>query len=470
MSAVHELSLTELADAIAKGETTSRAATEASLARFKSIGPKLNCTVLLEEDKALAAADAADARRKAGKPLGPLHGVPLAHKDLFYRAGRPCAGGSKIRQGFVPQTTATVLDRLDTAGALDLGTLHMAEFALSPTGYNEPYGHACNPWNTEHVTGGSSSGSGAAVAARIVSASLGSDTGGSIRHPAAMCGLTGLKPTWSRVSRANAMPLSWSLDCVGPLARTARDCARLMTIIAGADAADPTAARVAVPDYLAQLDGTLKGVTIAVPGNYYYEHVTPEIKSALDESLAALRERGARTVTTSVPDMALINALMIVVMAIEAASIHRNWLATRPEDYADQVRSRIEPGLYYPATRYSEALSLRAKIAAEYVATAMKGADMLHLPTLSIPVPSIAETTAGDPAAVAGKIAAITHCTRGINYLGLPSLALPCGLAGGLPVGFQLVGKPFAEGLLLRAGDAYQRVTDWHTKVPAMPV
>lgn len=467
-NALHTLSLTELADAIAKGETTSRAATEASLARLKTIGPKLNAVVLLEEEQALAAADKADAARKAGKALGLLHGVPLAHKDLFYRKGRPCAGGSKIRRGFVPQVTATVLERLDAAGALELGTLHMAEFALSPTGYNEHYGHARNPWNTNHVTGGSSSGSGAAVASRLVSASLGSDTGGSIRHPAAMCGLTGLKPTWSRVSRANAMPLSWSLDCIGPLAQTARDCARIMQVIAGADAADPTASHIPVPDYASQFNGHLKNLTIAVPGNYYYEHVTPEVKKTLDDSLVALRDLGARTVTTSTPDMALINALMILVMAVEAAGIHRNWLATRPDDYADQVRSRIEPGLYYPATRYAEALSLRAKIAVEYVATVMKGADLLHLPALSIAVPSIAETTAGDPAAIAAKIGAITHCTRGINYLGLPALAVPCGFANGLPVGFQLVGKPFAEALLLRVGDAYQRVTDWHKKLPPL--
>ena len=467
-AAPYLLSLSELAEAIARGEISSRAATEASLARLKAIGPKLNAVVLIEEEQALTAADKADAARKAGKPLGLLHGVPLAHKDLFYRRGRPCAGGSKIRQGFVPQATATALNRLDAAGALDLGTLHMAEFALSPTGYNEPYGHARNPWNTAHVTGGSSSGSGAAVAARLISASLGSDTGGSIRHPAAMCGLTGLKPTWSRVSRANAMPLSWSLDCIGPLAQTARDCARIMQVIAGADIADPTASHMPVPDYASQLNGHLKNLTIAVPGNYYYEHVTPGVKKALDDSLTALRDLGAKTVTTRVPDMALINALMIVVMAVEAASIHRNWLATRPDDYADQVRSRIEPGLYYPATRYTEALSLRAKIAAEYVASAMQGADLLHLPTLSIPVPSIAETTAGDPAAIAAKIGAITHCTRGINYLGLPALAVPCGFVDALPVSFQLVGKPFTEALLLRAGDAYQRVTDWHKRLPPL--
>ena len=467
-AALHALSLSELADAIARGETTSRAATESSLSRLKNIGTKLNAVVLLEEDIALEAADAADAWRAAGKRIGPLHGVPLAHKDLYYRAGRPCSGGSNIRQGFVPGATATVLKRLDAAGALDLGTLHMAEFALSPTGYNEPYGHARNPWNPDHVTGGSSSGSGIAVAARLVTASLGSDTGGSIRHPAAMCGVTGLKPTWSRVSRANAMALSWSLDCVGPLAQTARDCARIMQVIAGADAADPTASAIAVPDYESQLSGHLKNLTIAVPGNYYYDHVTPEVKKALDTSIEAMRDLGAKIVTTTTPDMALVNALMIVVMTVEAASMHRNWLATRPQDYSDQVRSRIEPGLYYPATRYTEALSLRAKIAAEYIASAMKGADLLHLPAMSVPVPSIIETTSGDPAAVAAKIGVLTHCTRGINYLGLPSLGLPCGFANGLPLGFQLVGKPFTEPLLLRAGDAYQRITDWHKRLPAL--
>jgi len=181
-----------------------------------------------------------------------------------------------------------------------------------------------------------------------------------------------------------------------------------------------------------------------------------------------MRDLGAKIVTTTTPDMALVNALMIVVMTVEAASMHRNWLATRPQDYSDQVRSRIEPGLYYPATRYTEALSLRAKIAAEYIASTMKGADLLHLPAMSVPVPSIIETTAGDPAAVAAKIGVLTHCTRGINYLGLPSVGLPCGFANGLPLGFQLVGKPFTEPLLLRAGDAYQRITDWHKRLPPM--
>lgn len=467
-ASIHRLSLTELAAALAAGEITSAAAAESSLERLKRIGAGLNCIVALDETRALEAAQSADEHRRAGRRLGPLHGVPLAHKDLFYRAGRPCSGGSRIRRGFVPQATATVLSRLDAAGALDLGTLNLSEFALSPTGYNEHFGEVANPWNPEHVSGGSSSGSGAAVAARLISASLGSDTGGSIRHPAAMCGVTGLKPTWSRVSRAQVMPLSRSLDCVGPLARSARDCARLMQIIAGADAADPTASAVAVPDYEALLDGNLNGLTIAVPGNYYYDHVEPEMKSVLDESIRVLRELGAGIVTRPVPDMALANALMHLVMAAEAASIHRTWLESRPQDYAAQVRSRIEPGLYYPATRYVEALALRAKIAAEFVGSAMQGADVLHLPAVSIPAPSIAQAHRAEPEAAAELIGLVTHCTRAINYLGLPALGIPCGFVRGLPAGFQLVGRPFSEALLLRAGDAYQRHTDWHTRLPAL--
>ena len=220
-----DLTLTEAADGLARGEFTSVELTRAALERAKELGSKLNCIARLDEQDALQQAEAADRERKAGK-RGPLHGVPLAHKDLFYVRGKVVACGSKIRREFVPDKTATVLTRLAAAGAVNIGSLHMAEFAFSPTGYNEHYGHARNPWNPAHVPGGSSSGSGAAVAARIVYGSLGTDTGGSIRHPAAMCGITGLKPTVTRVSRAGAMPLSFSLDCVGPLARTARDCAR----------------------------------------------------------------------------------------------------------------------------------------------------------------------------------------------------------------------------------------------------
>jgi aspartyl-tRNA(Asn)/glutamyl-tRNA(Gln) amidotransferase subunit A len=468
MTAVETLSLTEVAEAIARGEVSALSVTERTITRLKEFGPVLNCVIRLDETEALQEAVAADKARAAGKPLGSLHGVPLAHKDLFYRAGHPCTGGSKIRHDFVPKTTATVLERLGGAGSINVGTLHMAEFAMSPTGYNEHYGHCRNPWNLDHVPGGSSSGSGASVAARLVYGSLGSDTGGSIRHPAAMCGITGVKPTWSRVSRAGVMPLSWSLDCIGPLARTARDCARLLRVIAGTDPSDPTASTQPVPDYEAGLTGNCKGLRVAVPRSYYYDYVTKGVKDALDGSLATLRHCGVEIVESGVPDMALVNAMAHVLLAVEGATIHRKWFSERPQDYADQVVSRLEPGLYYPATRYAEALALRGKIAAEYLAKTMGSADAIHLPAVSVPVPSIAETTEGDSGAVTAEIGVITHCTRGLNYVGLPVIGIPCGFAEGLPVGFQLVGRPFAEATILRIADAFQRVTDFHLRLPPL--
>lgn len=466
---VLELSLTEAADAIRRGKISSVELTQTAIARARKLGPGLNCFALLNAEEALAEARKADRSLKRGQRRGPLHGVPLAHKDLFYRKGKVVACGSKIRRNFVPDTSATVIDRLAAAGAVNLGALHMAEFAFSPTGYNEHYGHARNPWNPAYVPGGSSSGSGAAVAARIVFGSLGTDTGGSLRHPAAMCGLTGLKPTVTRVSRAGVMPLSHSLDCVGPLARTARDCARLLTVIGGADAADPTAARRPAPKYEAALDGKARGLRIGVPRSYYYDPVDAQIRKKLEQSLDTLRSLGAKTVEVGVPDMTLVNTLMHVVMAVEAATVHRRWLQTRRGDYADQVASRIEPGLFYPATRYCEALAMRASICREFIDTALKGVDVLHLPAIPIPVPTIEETIRGDPARVAQVIGVVGHCTRGINYLGLPAISVPAGFdTNGLPVAFQLVGRPFAEATLLRAADAYQRATEWHRCSPSM--
>jgi aspartyl-tRNA(Asn)/glutamyl-tRNA(Gln) amidotransferase subunit A len=448
------LDLCALSDAIAAGEVSSVTATTVALERLETVGGKLNAVVRLDIDRALEAAEAADKLRTSGAALPPLHGLPLAHKDLFYRAGALSAGGSKIRADFRADVTATVMERLDASGALDLGRLQLAEFAMSPTGYNEHYGHALNPWNPAHVPGGSSSGSGVAVSARLVTGSLGTDTGGSLRHPGAMCGLVGLKPTWGLVPTDGVMPLAASLDCTGPLTRTARDSARLLSVIAGRD-------------YEPHLTGDINGMTVAVPSGYYRELLDPVIAVRLEQAVVALRRLGATTVETTPPDMALINALMQVLLSVEAATIHRRWLIERPQDYADQVRARFEPGLLYPATRYVEALSLRASLTQAWIAACIGSADLALQPAISLPVPTIAATAEGDPADVAAFIGKLTHCTRGINYLGLPSAAVPCGFdAASMPVAFQLVGRPFAEATILRVADAYQGATDWHTRVP----
>ncbi|MBM3357413.1 MAG: amidase [Betaproteobacteria bacterium] len=468
-TAIEQLTLEEAARAIARGDVSSEQVTALSLERLRRLGPLLNCVANVADDSVLDVARTLDRERARGKLRGRLHGVPLAHKDLFYRKGRRVACGSKIRRDFVANTTATVLERLDAAGALDLGTLHMSEFAFSPTGYNHHYGHGLNPWDLTRVPGGSSSGSAAAVAARLVYGSLGTDSGGSLRHPAAMCGLTGLKPTQTRVSRAGVMPLSHSLDCVGPLARTARDCAWLLQAIAGPDHADPTAAGFSVPDFDAGLTGDVTGLRIAVPTNYYYDHATEDVRRLLDATLDVYRQLGAKVSPVRVPDVNLFNTLAQVIMGVEAATIHQRWLATRRNEYSDIVRARIEVGLMYPATRYCEALALRGKLTEAFISATLGECDVLHLPAVSIPVPTIEETTNGDPAHIARTLGALTHCTRGINYLGLPAVTLPCGFtANRMPCGFQLVGRPFAEGLLLRVADAYQRAIDWHRRAPAL--
>ncbi|MCU4652071.1 amidase [Roseibacterium sp. SDUM158016] len=459
--------LVETADAIRRGETTAEAETRAAFARLEAAGRSFNAVAALDLDAALEQAGAVDKARAAGETLGPLAGVPMAHKDLFYRSGRACHCGSKIRAGFVPDTTSTALSRLDAAGAVDLGTLHMAEFALSPTGYNEHFGHGRNPWNPAHICGGSSSGSGIAVAARAVPASLGTDTGGSVRHPAAACGLTGVKPTHGCVSLAGAMPLSATLDTVGVLTCSARDAARVMDVVSGEDPADPTTAWAPSLSHEAALTGDIGGLTIARPRGYYDDELSTEVETALNEAFGCLVGAGASGIETRAPDMVGVNAFAHLVVAVEAATLHRRWIEERPDDYADQVRARIEPGLFYGATHYLEALMRRGAMARDWLDAVLGEADAAILPAFPVAVPTIADTTEGGAEAVAATIGKLTRNTRGINYLGLPAVAIPVGFsASGLPIACQIVGRPWSEPLLLRIADAFQRMTDFHRRTP----
>jgi aspartyl-tRNA(Asn)/glutamyl-tRNA(Gln) amidotransferase subunit A len=455
-AAIAGLDLTGMAAAIAAGEITSVAATTACLEALETTGRRLNAVVSLRHDKALEAAEAADRARARGQLTGPLHGVPLAHKDLFYRRGEISTGGTKIRKDFVAPVTATVIDRLDQAGAIDLGRLHMAEFAMSPTGYNIHHGHGLNPWSERHCPGGSSSGSGIAVAARLVPAALGTDTGGSIRHPAAMCGVFGLKPTWGLVPTDGVMPLSHSLDVVGPLTRNPLDAALMMDVLTARGSR-----------YREACKRPVKGLKLAVVGGSYRAQVRPDIEAALVDVARTMGELGVAVSQTPGPDLALAHAGAHAVMTVEAATVHRHWLETRPDDYAPQVRARIEPGLLYPATRYVEALAMRADVTRQWIEQAMGDADCALIPALAQGVPTIAETTDGDPASVAAAIARCTQSTRAINYLGLPSAVMVCGFdAAGLPIAFQLVGRPHHEGIILRMADMYCHATAWHLRNP----
>jgi aspartyl-tRNA(Asn)/glutamyl-tRNA(Gln) amidotransferase subunit A len=470
VSGIVDLTLVEVADAIRRKKLSSVEVTRACIERSERVQPVLNCYIALQAEGALAAAKKADrALRQRGARIGSLHGVPLAHKDLFYRAGEISTCGSKILRRYRPAITSTAVERLAAAGAIWLGSLHMAEFAANPTGHNDHWGHCRNPWNPAHITGGSSSGSGAAVASRACFGSLGSDTGGSIRTPAAACGVVGLKPTHGRVSRYGVMPRSWSQDTVGPLARTVRDCARMTEIIAGADPLDPTCATNATPRYERELGASIRGVRIGVPANHFYDDAPREIARCMKESLAVLESLGARIVRLRVPDPRHVTGLANTITISEASATHHAWMRERPHDYSLFTRSRLEPGFQVPATAYIEALNLRAHFLEEFIASVFDRVDVLHTPVLTLETPTIADTEPKASGEVSGTVARLTRNTRVFNYLGVPALSVPAGFtAGGLPLAFQLVGRPFAEAMLFRLGHQYQQETQWHTRAPPL--
>lgn len=460
------MSLVAVAKAIASKELSSREVTRSCLHRIAEWQPRLNAFMAIEAEAALAAADAADAALAKGHNRGPLHGVPLAHKDMYYDEGKVVTCGSKIRRDFVATTTSTALQRLKDAGTVRLGSLQMVEFAFGPTGHNPHYGAVRNPWNIDHITGGSSSGSGSAVAARLTFAALGSDTGGSIRMPAHFCGVTGLKTTVGRVSRAGAMPLSQSLDTVGPLAQSAEDCALLLGLMAGADPEDLTASTLPVPDYMAATTGSIKGLKIGVPTAFYVDDLDAEVARVLDDTIATLKKEGAEIVAVELPDQRQLQGACQLVLAAEAAALHKRWMIERPQDYGAQVLMRLQNGLAIPAVSYLEAMRWRGPALAAYLA-AVTGTDAVIAPVAPMPAATIAESDVGNSLNAEAVIQRITRFTRPINYLGLPALSIPSGFTkSALPVGLQLIGRSFDEAMLLRIGAAFQRATDFHQQVP----
>jgi aspartyl-tRNA(Asn)/glutamyl-tRNA(Gln) amidotransferase subunit A len=457
------MTLVEAAEAIAARRVSSRELTEAALERFERLDPVLNCAIALDAEAALAAAEKADET----PPKGPLHGVPLAHKDMFYRAGRVSTLGSKFPRDKL-EVTATALARLDAAGAVDLGTLNMAEFAFGPTGHNYHFGHCRNPWNTDCVTGGSSSGSGASVAAGLVFGALGSDTGGSIRLPAAFCGIVGMKPTWSRVSRFGAMPLSFSLDTIGPLARRVRDCARLLGVIAGADPEDPTSSAAPVPDFEAACGEKVEGMRLGIAPGAFTREVAEPVTGAIEKALGVWRELGCEIVELKAPDLDEMSALYQFVAAAEAVAVHAESLRQRPGDYSDQVRTRLQPGFAVTALQYLEAVRARPQVTAGFVEAVLGKCDALVAPVTPFASARIEDTDVGGGPEMFRVLGEFTRFTRPINYLGLPALSLPCGFEQGMPIGLQLVGRPFAEATLFRLGHAYEAAAEWYKAEPTL--
>lgn len=469
MSAADELTgwtLDETARAIRERRVSAREVAQACLRRIERWNPVVNAVLRVFDDAVVAAADRADAAVAAGRPLGPLHGVPLAHKDMYFRAGRASSMGSKASPG-AAQATATLLERLDRAGALEIAALNMAEFALGPTGHNAAVGHCRNAWNPAHVAGGSSSGSGVAVAARLAYGSLGSDTGGSVRLPASVSGVLGLKPTYGLLSGHGMMPLSHSADTPGVFARTTLDLALLLKAIAGHDPLDARTSPRPVPNYPAALSEDVRGLRVGVPTTFFVERVSDDVARAVRASLDVLAGLGAEVVPVSLPDCSQLTELSRVLVYSEATAIHAANLRARSHLYSPQVRVRAATGLGIPAPVYAQALAIRPRLVASFVHQVFEQCDVLHLPTLGIPAPTIEETDVGGAAVMWEKISVMVRCTAPFNYLGLPALAVPCGFTdNGVPTSFQLAGRPFAEATLLRVAHAYEQATDWHTRAP----
>jgi aspartyl-tRNA(Asn)/glutamyl-tRNA(Gln) amidotransferase subunit A len=464
---VNDLTLSEVAAAIAGRKLSSVEAVRACVDRIERLDRRLRAFITLDAEAALARARALDAEGAGGRLRGPLHGVPLAYKDLCHVPGLPTSCGTRTAEYFTSATECTAVARLSAAGAVTLGKLNMSELALGPFGDNPHHGNVDNPWKTGHVSGGSSSGSGAAVAAGLACGALGSDTGGSIRLPAACCGIVGVKPTYGRVSRAGAMPLSWSLDHLGPMARTVRDATLMLDLIAGHDAHDATSSRRPAGALVAALDGSPGGLRVALPENYYYDGVAAEVREAVESAGRVLVSLGVRVQPMRLPDPASLNDVANILARSESASIHARVLRDRPHELGAAVRSRLEVGLHVSAHDYLQASRLRARLTREFIAEVFGEVDVVLAPTIPEPAPALATVTAGPVDEIVRRMGRFSRLTRPFNVLGLPVVSLPCGFAAdGRPLGMQLAGRPFDEATVLRLAQAYEQATDWHLRRP----
>jgi aspartyl-tRNA(Asn)/glutamyl-tRNA(Gln) amidotransferase subunit A len=428
------------------------------LERIDKLESTLHAYVTITADRALAEARAAEAAIGRGDDR-PLLGIAVAYKDLYATRGITTTAGSALLEDWVPKTDATCVTRLQDAGCVMLGKLITHEFAWGIQTPGHRFLPARNPWNLAHIPGGSSSGSGAALAAGMCVGALGSDTGGSIRGPASFSGIVGLKPTYGRCSRAGVVTLSWTLDHTGPMARTVEDCAYLLQALAGHDPLDPASSRAPVSDYLAPLGRSVRGLTVGVPArDFFLDNADPEVVAAFDDALATLKSLGADVRDVAVPHMWDAPSFMVI-MASEAFSYHECDLRERPEKYGDLLRERLMHGGLYTSAEYVQAMRLRERLRRELL-DVLRTVDVLATPTSPRPAPTFEmmwDTTAGFP----------RSNTPPYNLSGLPALALPCGFStSGLPISLQLAGRPFDEATVLRAGHAYEQATGWHSRHP----
>jgi aspartyl-tRNA(Asn)/glutamyl-tRNA(Gln) amidotransferase subunit A len=462
------LSIAELGPKLRQREVSPVEVTRACVERIEQLEPLLNAFITVTADSAIEEAQQAEREISAGHYKGPLHGVPIAHKDLYYTAGVRTTAGSKVLSELVPDHDARVVELWKQAGTVLLGKLNMHEFAAGGTTDNPHYGPTHNPWKLGYHPGGSSGGSGAALAAGMCFGATGSDTAGSIRIPSHCCGTTGIKPTYGRVSCYGVVPLSWSLDHAGPMARTVEDCALLLQAMAGFDRRDAASVDRPVDDFLRDLNLGVKGLRIGVPVAHFNVRLRADVELAWRTAIQVLVDLGAEPVEVDFENLEEALAIGPTILRAEMRTFHRQWFAERPEDYSTALHERFASVAQLSAAELVEAQQARQRTRSELY-RAFDDVDVLLTPTVPYtaePIPSIhSEVQNGPPPAD------MTRCTYPFNVSGFPALSVPCGFDElDLPIGLQIGAPPWHEALALRVGHAYQHATDWHRRRPAIEV
>lgn len=461
------LSITQLAEQIQQRQLSPVEITHTYLERIQTIDSQLNSYLTVTAERARQEAQAAEEQIRQGNYLGPLHGIPLAHKDIVATKGIKTTCASKVLKDHVPEEDAAVIARLRAAGAILLGKLNMNEFAtISPSVY---FGRVNNPWSLPHNPGGSSSGSGAAVAAGLCAGSLGTDTGGSIRIPAAFCGIVGLKATHERISLQGVTPLSWSLDHVGPMTRTVKDAALMLQALAGYDPNDIGSSEAPVSDYTMKLTGDISGLTLGVPRSFFPDYTDPEVKQAFDAAVQMLTGLGARIEEVTLPSLDNVwTQIALPILNGEANTWHEAYLQNQAEDYGPTVRKFLERGKATSAIAYIKAQHAKARFRREVLA-ACEGVNALLTPGELIPPPLHEARSINLNGREVSLMGALISATCPFNLTGQPALSIPCGFsASGLPLALQIVGKPFDEATVLQVGHAYESYTQCHEKRPVI--
>ena len=463
------MSVEELAPLIRGEQISPVEVTQAHLDRIAATEPGLNAFITLTKEQALADARKAEAEIRDGRYRGPLHGISLGLKDLYYTEGIVTTSGVRIYEDFVPNYDSTATRRLRDAGTILLGKLNLAPLAMSGRGENPFFGDALNPWDTRMVPGGSSSGSGVAAVSGQCTITMGSDTGGSIRIPASFCNLVGHKPTYGLVSRYGVSPLSWGLDHCGPMTRTVMDTAHAMNAIAGHDPNDPTSARVDVPDYAASARESIRGLRLGVPREFFEFPMESEVRSTVERAMAVLEELGAELIDVSWPNFYRAVTMGHLISISEASSIHSHLVETRGSEEVTRILHkfpRIEAGMMISAADYLEVLKLRRNYTQESHEV-MKDVDLLVGPTMPMTPFPLASAEVQLEGQTFGAEKAIPTFTRPFDLNGFPAVSVPCGFSeSGLPIGLQIAAKPYQDHVALRAAYAYEQATEWHRRRP----